>query len=458
MFISTRKCALLTGSLHTYMCLLVFTATSAIGQTLEESAKRQAALTSTKNLANGIVFVQREIPGSEIAHLEVTFPSGQQDLPEDKRELTPFTFEVMPIGSKSYSKEKIFALTEKLSINLQCVGGIEQAGCQVETVSENLSPAIKLLTSIILEPSFNKQDVEVFRQRRTAEYQSDSQNPEQHVNSLVNTIFYPVGHPYRHLPEDAIQQVAKLSADDLKNYHKSILNGQDLQIIYAGPKLSSATEKQIETAFAKLPKNPRKKLIPPPPAYNPKAVYAFENRPIPTAYIRAKFNAPGAASKDAAASRVLFEIMSEELHEEIRTKRSLSYAIGAMTLQLEEGIGVVTASTSKPRETIDTINLVLKKIRDTTYTEAKLAEYKNVFTTTYYLTLETHDSLASALSLAQFHLGSADRLYDLPGKIQAVTAADVQRIARDIIKQMRVGVIYDKEKFMPEWADPITKL
>lgn len=457
MFISTRKNLRSRHSLYV-LCLAAMSSQAAFGQSLEDSAKRQAALTSTKTLANGVIFVQREIPGSDIAHLEVSLPSGQQDLPEDKRELTPFTFAVMPIGSKAYSKEKIFALTEKLSINLQCVGGIEQSGCQVETVSENLDTALKLLVSVFIEPSFNKQDVELFRQRRAAEYQAESQNPEQHVNSLVNQIFYPPGHPYRHLPEDGIHQVTTLSAEDLKQYHQSILNGQDMQIIYAGPKLTAAAEKKIATAFAKLPKNSRKKMVPPPPAYNPKTVSTFENRPIPTAYIRAKFNAPGASSKDAAASRVLFEIMSEELHEEIRTKRSLSYAIGAMTLQLEEGIGVVSASTSKPRETIDAMYTVLKKIRDTTYTEAKLAEYKNVFTTTYYLTLETHDSLASALSNALFHLGSANRLYDLPARIHAVTAGDVQRIARDILKQMRVGVIYDKEKFMPEWVDPITKL
>lgn len=457
MFISIRKSVVIKQSLY-----LAWMATSlsqtVFGQSLEESAKRQAALTSTKTLANGIIFVQREIPGSDIAHLEVNIPSGQQDLPEDKRELTAFAFDVMPTGSKSFSKDKIFALTEKLSINLRCAGGIEQSGCQVETVSENLDTALKLLASVVTEPSFHKQDVELLRQRRTAEQQAERQNPEQHVNSLVNTIFYPVGHPYRHLPDDAIQQVAKLTADDLKSYHKSILNGQDMQIIYAGPKLSAAIDKKIVAAFAKLPKNPRKKLIPPPPAYDPKVVHAFEHRPIPTAYIRAKFNAPGASSKDAAASRVLFEIMSEELHEDIRTKRSLSYAIGAMTLQLEEGIGVVSASTSKPRETIDAMHTVLKRIRDTTFTEAKLAEYKNVFTTTYYLTLETHDSLASALSHALFHLGAADRLYELPMRIQAVTSADVQRIARDILKHMRVGVIYDKDKFMPEWVDPITKL
>lgn len=432
--------------------------TNAISQTLEESAKRQAALTTSTTLANGIIFIQREIPRSDITHLEINFPTGQQDLPEAKRALTSFTFNTMPMSSKKFPKEKIFALTEKLSIGLQCTGGIEQSGCQVETVTENLEPAIDLLSSVILEPSFTKEDVELTRQRMTAEFQSEKQNPEQHVNSLVNTIFYPVGHPYRHLPDDAIQQVAKLTSPDLRAYHRSILNGQDLQIIYAGPKLSTKLEKKIEAAFSKLPRIKRVSPSVIPPAYSDKSIYAFEHRPIPTAYIRAKFNAPGASSKDAAASRVLFEIMSEELHEEVRTKKSLSYAIGAMTLQLSQGIGVVSATTSKPRETIETIAQVLRRIKDTVYSEKKLAEYKNVFTTTYYLTLETHDNLAGALSNAQFHLGSASSLYDLPAKIHAVTATDVQRLARDLLRQMRIGVIYDKEKFMPEWTDPITKL
>lgn len=427
-------------------------------QAQDQSVLRQRALTTSKTLSNGVIFVQREIPHSEISYLEVNVRAAQADLPEDNRAINALTFDLMPLASKKYTKEKIFNLTEQYAIRLQCNGGIEQSGCQFETVTDHFDKAFDIFVSTLKEPLFNTEDLEVIRERRIANYQHEEQNPEKHVNTLVNTIYYPAGHPYRQLPKDAITQIAKLKREDLIAYHKSALNGFEMQIVYVGPKLSPAQQKRVEAAFASIPSTKRSPRNVPAPAYNSKNTFMFEHRPIPTAYIRAKFNAPGATSADAAASRVLFEILGEELHEEVRTKRSLSYSIYGMTLQLEQGLGVLVASTSKPREAIEAMAIVLKKIRDVPYSDTKLAEYKNVFTTSHYLTLETHSSFAGALSAAQLHFGDANKLYEFPAKIAAVTSADVQRLAKALLTQMRVAVIYDKEKFMPEWVEPLTKM
>lgn len=424
----------------------------------DQSLARQSALTRVKTLPNGAVFIQRDLPGSEISHLEVNVKFGQADLPEDVRATNALTFDVMSMATSKFSKDKIFNLTESLTIGLNCTGGIEQSGCQIETVTDHFDPALELLTSVMNQPSFNPEDVALGKQRRIAQFQQEEQNPEQHVNSLVNTIYYPAGHPYRLIPRDAIKQLEKLTRADLVSYHRSIQNARSLQIVYVGPKLSAARQQNIETAFASWKGSVLKPRNILPPVYDGKKNIAFEHRPIPTAYIRAKFNAPGALSKDSAVSRVLFEIISEILQEEVRTKRSLSYSIGSMTLQLEQGLGVIVASTSKPKETIETIADVLRTVSQTKFTAAKLAEYKNVFTTAHYLTLETHSSFAGALSTTHLHLGDPHKLYEFPLKIAAVTSEDIHRLAKAILKQMRVGIIYDKDKFEPEWLNPLLEL
>ena len=49
-------------------------------------------------------------------------------------------------------------------------------------------------------------------------------------------------------------------------------------------------------------------------------------------------------------------------------------------------------------------------------------------------------------------------LYDLPRKLDAVTPADIQRVAKEILKNFRVGIVYDKDKFKSEWLAPIKAL
>jgi predicted Zn-dependent peptidase len=418
----------------------------------------QNALTSTTRFQNGAVFIQRDLPGSEIVHLEVNVKLGQADLPENKRAINGMTFDLMTMATKKFPKKKIFEITEKYSIGLQCNGGIEQSGCEIDTVVENFERAFDLVTSSFKEPLFEAEDIVLTKQRRTAQFQQETQNPEQFVNSLVNTIFYPPGHPYRHIPVDAIAQIKDITASDLVNYHKSLLNSHALQVVYVGPKLSGQHTKMIESFITSWKGTPLNARDIPAPKFDPKSKVVFEHRAIPTAYIRAKFNAPGVTSKDHATSKVLFEILGEELHEEVRTKRSLSYSIGALTLQLEQGIGILVASTSKPKETIATIAEVLKKVSSTLYSQEKLNEYKNVFTTSHYLTMESHNSFAGALAASAMYFNDANLLYQFPKKIRAVNPADVQKLAKETLTKIRIGIIYDKEKFKPEWTEPLTSL
>jgi predicted Zn-dependent peptidase len=171
-----------------------------------------------------------------------------------------------------------------------------------------------------------------------------------------------------------------------------------------------------------------------------------------------KFNAPSITAKDAAAADLMFEILSERLQEEVRTKRSLSYAVYAGTIQYNQGIGMISVSTSKPKETIDAITAVVKNFKEKGVTAEELSEQRNVFTTSYFLTLESQNSLASALASFQNYFGNAKKLYDLPDQLAGVTPADVSRVAKEWLKNFRVGVVYDKDKFDAKWLRQLETL
>lgn len=417
-----------------------------------------AALTKTILLKNGMPLIARETPGSDIVHVEVSFLNGSSNQPSNQKAANLLAFETMPYATKAYPKEKIFALSEKYSFGVECRGGVEVSHCQIETIQEYLPQALNILASVVLEPTFNDADVTLAKQQRIADFQQEIQNPEAHANSVANTIFYDQNHPYRLLPEEGVKQTETLTPADLKKYHSSVLNAGKMFIVYVGPKMSATTSNFINKKFGTVRSLGNDKTTVPPPVFDAKNAVAFDHRTIPTAYIRIKFNAPSTASADAPAASVMFEILSEMLHEEVRTKRSLSYSVYANTIQYKQGIGIIGASTSKPQETIEAITIVIKKLRDHGVSQEELNEYRNSFSTSYFLTMETHGQLAAALSSSQAYFGDAAQLYQIPNKINAVTPSDIQRVAKEVLKNFRVGVVFDKEKFNPKWITPIKSL
>jgi zinc protease len=436
-------------------CLLAITPES-YGESIATSA--DVKLTATSSLKNGIPVVARETPGSEIVHIEVSFHTGTATQTPSRRAINLLTFEAMPYATKKYSKQQIFALTEKYSIAVACKGGVEVSVCEMETIKEYLPQALDLLVSIVAEPLLSDEDVNLAKKQRVANFQQDGQDPEAHVNSVVNSIFYEPNHPFRLLPEDGIKQTQALTAEEMRSYQRTTLDSSIMFIVYAGPKIEKSTLAKLDAGFGKFGKIQRQTPPVTAPVFDPSNSFAFDHRPIPTAYIRMKFNAPSATSPDAPAAEVMFEILGEILHEEVRTKRSLSYAVHAATIQYSQGIGMIAASTSKPQETLVAIADVVRNFRDKTVSQEDLDEYRNVFTTSYYLTLETHDQLASALSLSQAYFGDAAKIYDLPNKLGAVTPADIHRVANEILKNFRVGIVYDKDKFKSDLLAPIKAL
>jgi zinc protease len=422
------------------------------------STTNDLKLTTTSKLKNGLPITARETPGSEIVHIEIGFRTGSATQTPTRRAINALTFETMAYATKKYSKQAIFSLTEKYSFGVACKGSVESSTCEMETVKDYLPQALDLLLSVVTEPLLTDEDVNLVKKLKIAEFKSEAADPEAHVNSVVNAIFYDREHPFRLLPEDGIKQAETLTAEEMRSYQRTTLDSSIMYVTYAGPKIEKSTLSMLESHLGKIGKIERKLAPVPAPVFDPANSFAFDHLPIPTAYVRIKFNAPSVHSPDAPVANVLFEILSEKLHEEVRTKRSLSYSVHAGTAQFSQGLGIIVASTSKPQETLSVIADVIRDLRNKGVTQDELNEYRNIFTTTYYLTLETHDQLSSALAGYQNYFGNSGLLYDLPKKLDAVTPSDIQRVAKEILKNFRVGIVYDKDKFKSEWLAPIKAL
>ena len=436
-----------------FLCAEKLTAVQLVS---DESIALQKKLTSKFQLENGIPVTVRHEMSSDIIHISVAFDWGRKDFPKGKQILEQALWGAMVLGAKGYTKEKIYEIVEKYGIALSCSGGVEMSWCTLETINEYWDTALDLLAAVIKYPTFDPKEVALQRARLEADLKSTFSNPEQYVNDIINRVFYEKNHPFRANYDESLDDLKTLTVADMNAYHKKIVTADRMHFIVVSSLSDAILKRDLSKRFKSIKRRNKsdttehdKVSI---PQFNKDRAYSFEHRDIPTAYMRIKFNTPSVFDNNRIATLLLFEVFEKELDEEIRTKNSLSYSIYAQTLQYSVGVGFIGVSTSKPKETLQSIQKIIKQLKERDYTPDELEEYKHLFATGYYTNQETHGSLAGGMLGYIHYFNDVERFYDFPKELEKVKPEDVKKCARDILKNFRVGILYSKDKFKDEWA------
>lgn len=417
-----------------------------------ETVKLQKKLTTVFTLKNGIKVIYRKINNSEITELTLNYPFGIVDLPKGQKAFSSILFDLMPKAAKGYPKQKIYALQEKYSGGVSCSHGISLSRCSLATVNEFWDTLLPVMVAVTQSPTYPDEDLKLAKDAKIADIERMTHEPSAFVNQVINRVYYPDGHPYKLSYKDEIEDMKSLKAQNLKAIHKRVRKVKGQYFTYVGSLPLEKVKKDLEAAFGKIALAPKKQVVVTQPAFKADQAIAVEDRPIPTAYLSMKFNGPGRKDPDYLATQFMLRILSEELTLEIRTNRSLSYSVHSYMIGHDIGIGVISASTSKPKETLAAIDEIVAKMKTRKYTKEELNRYRNVYTTSYFLTLEEHSALSRALSSVFFYHHSLDGFYERPMLLEAITSEDLDRVAKKYLVNFRLGIIFDKSQFKEKWA------
>lgn len=143
--------------------------------------------------------------------------------------------------------------------------------------------------------------------------------------------------------------------------------------------------------------------------------------------------------KDEYALAVLATIlgggMSSRLFMEVREKRGLAYSVHAWAEKYPDtGYFVVQAGVEhgKLPKTIQTILAEFRKMKKENVSSAELSKAKAYIKGTSTIALETSDAVAENAATSLINVGKIRPLEEILKGIDAVTAADVHRVAKDI--------------------------
>ncbi|QBX37104.1 insulinase family protein [Brevundimonas sp. S30B] len=279
-------------------------------------------------------------------------------------------------------------------------------------------------------------------------------------------------HIYRRSIIGSIEQLDAATIDDARAFHEAYYRPATATLIVSGAFDPAQLDAWVDQYFGDIANPdrpvPRMQRPAPQPRTAPRQVMAYApNVPLPA--VAALYPGPDAQNGDNAALDVMQAILSRGENSRLyralvydsQLASSASFGVNAM----EEGgylsASVTVAQGRDPGEAEAALNAELQRIRSQPVTAAELAEAKMELLSAELRQRETASGRAFILGNA-LSAGLAPSAPDQRvGAIQAVTAADVQRVAQTYLNERaRVSILYQDEGRRPEgtaedsWRNP----
>ncbi|HEX4901150.1 MAG TPA: pitrilysin family protein, partial [Pyrinomonadaceae bacterium] len=409
----------------------------------------------------GLRVLTVEDHASPTVAIQVWYKVGSKDDPEGRSGFAHLFEHMLFKGTKNMKDEMMDRLTED-------VGGINNASTWDDfTNYYEVVPSNYLETLLWAEAdrmgSLNV-DEKNFKSERDVvkeEFRSRVLAPP------YGRLFYAIEkqsftlHPYRRPGIGSIEELDAATLDDVKAFHSTFYRPDNATLVVVGDFEPKQIDAWIDKYFTRVAKPDRpmpRVTVKEPERTAEKRVNEYAaNVPLPA--VALTYLAPPVASPDAAALDVAESILSSG--ESSRLYQSLVYqqqvaqeAFAQADLREQPGLfilGAILASEKKPEEGERALLAELKKMQDTPVSAAELDKAKLQLVTNELRERETSNGKAFALARAAVLLGDAARVNTDIEKLQAVTAADIQRVMRKYFTDTnRVVITYQAEAARPK--------
>jgi zinc protease len=399
-------------------------------------------------LDNGLTVMLVEQHRLPLISANLVLLAGSDRNPADKPGLSSFTADMLDEGTRTRSSQQLAEDLASLGATLGAGSSTDSSALSLFTLTHTADAAFGLLADVALNPAFSAAEIERLRTSRLTQLVQQRDNPNALAQRVFNQALYGKGHPYGYTELGTQDAVRKLTRQDLQSFWQAGYLPRNAALIVAGD-ISEAQLRALATKhFGSWSGSGQR----------PSALQATQvesgklllvDRPgSPQTALRMGSVAATRASPDYVALEVmngtLGGLFSSRINLNLREKNGYTYgASSGFGFRRGPGPFVVGTSvrTDATAPAVKEIFNELHAMRDSPVTVAELALSKDSFARSLPGQFET--SSASAASSAQLVVYGLplDYFNTLPASIQAVTAADVQRVARQYIVPGRLVVV-----------------
>jgi zinc protease len=379
-------------------------------------------------------------PSVPLIAMDFAFRGGASQDPADKAGVASLVASTIDEGAENIESRAFHERLEAKAIELSFTASRDHFAGSLRTLVENKDEAFDLLRASLADPRFDAADVERIRNQTFAVLRRESTSPNEMASKRWwETAF--AGHPYGRPVRGTLESVPNITAADLRAYTKKVFARDSLKIGIVGNIDAATAGALVDKVFGHLPAQSGLQTI---ASADPQGLGRVISVDLDVQQSVVVLGGAGLARKDPdfIAAYLVNHILgggsfSSRLYREVREVRGLAYSVYSMLLPLDYAALFMTSTATRGDRTGQTLEVVEKEIRrlaESGPTGDELAKAKSYQKGSFALRFDTSTKIAGQLVQIQLDDLGIDYINKRNDLIDAITLADVQRVAKRLLE------------------------
>lgn len=390
-------------------------------------------------LPNGLRVVLLESHKVPTFNMQMVVLSGGLSDKPDFRGLASFTAALLREGTTKRSSKDIAEQSDAIGATLTANSGLANMTTNVNTngLVENLDQTLELFSDVIRNPTFPQGEVDKYKTRTLAQLQFQRSIPQFLAQEQFNRAIYGSSHPASLVvpPADSIK---KLTTNDLAEFHSTYYRPNNAILAIVGDVTLKGIMPKLEKAFGDWQKADVPAFsVPAAPAQADSKIYLIDRPGSVQTVIQLGTLGIERTSPDyfavLMADRVFGGGPSGRLFMNLREDKGYTY--GAYSSFSGSKFRGTWGASSEVRTDVTEgamkeFMYELNRLRDQPVPDEELDNAKRAIVGSFALSLEQPGALLQNIILQKLYNLPADYWDTYPQKVAAITAADVQNVAK----------------------------
>jgi len=404
-------------------------------------------------LANGVRVITEAMRHVRSVSVGVWINSGSRRESGEQNGISHFIEHMLFKGTTRRSAEDIARSVDSIGGNLDAFTAKELVCFNTKVLDQHLSQAFDVLADLVLHPLFRDEDIEKEKGVILEEIKMEADSPDYLVHEIFSSNFWkdhPLGKPILGTP----QSVKRFDRDMIQGYYQAMYGPGNVIVTAAGNLTHEGMVDLVREHFEALPPG---QPLPPDNVPTTHARIALRNKKaLEQVHLCLGVPSYPLPHEERFACYVLNTLlgggMSSRLFQNIRERQGLAYAVfSELSPYRDTGCLSIYAGTSveSARKVVESITKEFRQLKDEVIADEELRRAKDHLKGSLMLSLESTASRMSNLARQEMYFGHFFSLDALVESIEAVTADDVQRIARTFFdsKQIALTILGNLENF-----------
>ncbi len=406
-------------------------------------------------LSNGLEVLFLKSDKLPLLNLSLLIPAGSVNDPAQKSGVAYFAGELLKMGTHKRSAKQIASSLEQKGSDLSVSVSRDYTMVEASSLSTYQDELFSDFTEVLTSPRYSWSEFSRFKKKLDAQKLKSLDDASSLAGTLANKVVFK-GHPYENSVSGSAKTVRRISQKDVVNYYKKFYQPKGAMLAVVGQFNKAQVMAKLETLVERWPSTRDFEEVEFEKVSKTDSKIHLVHKPgAKQTQIRFTHLGISRNNKDFIPIRVMNAILgrgfSSRLLTEVRVKKGLTYSIGSFFSSPKQ-TGAFTISTftqhGRVKETLDTVYETVNKFIADGVTEDELTLTKQYLKGTFPSVLETPTSVAYNIMLLKYLGVPLDYLKTYTSKVDQVTVADVQRVAKKYItpKNLQVILVSDKSE------------